>query len=109
MVTGDRRPQRRRPQVVNLQAVRVARLGRTIGRCLEDGHAIADVSTVTNVVEWRKAARAVASSRGWRVRTGVTRDGKRVWAVRVDRETTDEDRSVLRDRLGYLSALLGLR
>jgi hypothetical protein len=101
MITGDGGA-----QVVDLGTARAARLGRSLQPVLEDGHGIADVSTVTNVDEWRKAVRRVAAAQGWRVRTGVTRDGSRVWAVRLDRETTDQDRPALRERLAYLGALL---
>jgi hypothetical protein len=104
MVTGDRGA-----QIVDLRAARVGRVGEAIARYLEGGHVIADVTRVGNVEEWRAAARAVASDRGWRVRTGLTPDGTRVWAVRIDREVTDTDRAVLRDRLGYLGALLDPR
>ena len=104
MVTGDRAA-----EIVDLEAARVARLGRSLAAVLEGGHVIADVSTVANVEEWRKAARAIAAAQGWRVRTGVSRDDSRVWAIRLDRETTEQDRTVLRDRLGYMSALLGRR
>lgn len=102
MVTGDRGV-----QIVDLDTARVARLGRSLAAMLEGGHVMADVSTVVNVDEWRRAARGIAAARAWRVRTGVTRDGSRVWAIRLDRQTTEQDRAVLRDRLGYLSAMLG--
>ncbi len=102
MVTGDRGA-----QIVDLDRARLGRAGRSLVGVLEAGHVIVDVSTVGDVEEWRRAARRVAADWGWRVRTGVTRDGSRVWAVRLDRETTAEDRAVLRDRLGYLGALLG--
>ena len=102
MVTGDRGT-----QIVDLNRARVGRLARSLAGVLESGHVTADVSTVGDVEEWRRAARRVAADRGWRVRTGLTGDGSRVWAVRLDREPTEEDRAVLRDRLGYLGALLG--
>lgn len=104
MVTGDRGA-----KIVEFEAGRVARLGRSLAAMLEGGHVIADVSTVANVDEWRQAARAIAAAQGWRVRTGASRDESRVWAIRLDRETTEQDRAVLRDRLGYMSALLGRR
>ena len=95
MVTGDHGA-----QIVDLDRARLERLGRSIAGALASGHAIADVSGVGDVEEWRRAARSVAADRRWRVRTGVTRDGSRVWAIRLDRETTESDRAVLRDRLG---------
>lgn len=107
MVTGDRGANDRGAKIVDLRAVRAERAGESIARYLERGHAIADASTVDDAERWRRAARAVASARGWRVRTGISPDGERVWAVRLDRETTDADRALLRDRLGYLGALLG--
>jgi hypothetical protein len=101
MVTGDRRA-----EIIDLGRVRCERVGESIARYLEGGHVIVDASTVGDVEGWRRAAQAVASARGWNVRTGVTRDDERVWAVRIDRETTDEDRAGLRGRLFYLGALL---
>lgn len=75
---------------VDLDRVRLERLGRSLAGALEGGHAIADVSAVGDVEEWRRAARSVAADRRWRVRTGVPRDGSRVWAIRLDRETTEQ-------------------
>ena len=63
-------------------------------------------SSVDSIPTWRSAARKAASSRGWRVRTGVTPDGSRVWAARVDRELTPQDDERLAGRLGYLRAVL---
>lgn len=104
MVTGNRAA-----RIGDLQVARVERLGRLLAASLEGGHVIADTSSVSSVDEWRKAARQAAADRDWRVRTGITRDGSRVWAIRLDRETTAEDRAVLRDRLGYIGALLSKR
>lgn len=101
MVTGDRGA-----KIVDLETVRTARLCRSLEAALEHGYVIIETPTVTDVPAWRRAARKAAAANGWRVRTGVTGDGSRVWAVRLDQETTEQDRAVLRDRLGYLSALL---
>jgi len=68
---------------------------------------IVERSTVADVEAWRKAARTTAAANGWQVRRGVTRDESRVWAIRLDRDTTEQDRTVLRNRLGYLSAVRG--
>ncbi len=97
MVTADRGA-----QIVDLVAVRMARLVRSLEHVLEGGHVIIDVAAVANLDEWRKVVRRIAAARKWRVRTGVTPDGSRVWAIRLDRETTEQDRAVLFDRLGYL-------
>ncbi len=76
MVTGDRGA-----QIVDLVAVRMARLVRSLEHVLEGGHVIIDVAAVANLDEWRKAVRRIAAARKWRVRTGVTPDGSRVWAI----------------------------
>jgi hypothetical protein len=87
MVTGDRGATDRGAtdrgaKIVDLDAARVARLGRSLEAALDAGHVIAEVSTVANVDEWRKAARAIAAAHDWRVRTGVTRD-ESTWGVTI--------------------------
>jgi hypothetical protein len=101
MVTGDQRA-----PVVDLRAARIDRLAHALTAALESGHVIDDTSEVASVDEWRAAARQAARDHGWRVRTGVAPDGSRVWAVRLDRATTEQDRDVLTRRLSYLGALL---
>jgi hypothetical protein len=92
-------------QIVDLQEARVNRLARSLAPALESGHAIVGTSAVPSVVEWRSAARQASREHGWRVRTGVVPDGTRVWAVRLDRDMT-QDRDRLVGCLSYLSALL---
>jgi hypothetical protein len=98
MVTGA--------SVVSLQAARINRLSRDIAPVLEGGHALEDTTVVTSVHEWRAAARRAAQEHGWTVRTGLSRDGSRVWAVRLDREVTVQERDGLVHRLNSLGALL---
>ena len=101
MVTGTRGA-----QIVDLRSVRVERLADALAPDLAAGHVMASTSSVDSVSDWRKAARKAASARGWRVRTGVTLDGARVWAARIDHELTARDDALLADRLGYLHGLL---
>jgi hypothetical protein len=101
MVTGDQRA-----AVVDLRSARLERLARSLAPALEAGQAIAETAGVSSVSDWRAAARRVSRGRRWKIRTGVTPDGSRVWAVRLDREVTADDREVLRRRLNYLSAVL---
>ena len=91
---------------MDFQSVRVTRLADLLAPALEAGHVMVNASSVDSVAEWRKAARRAASARGWKVRTGITSDGARVWAARTDLEVTETDIGRLRDRLGYLQALL---
>lgn len=112
MVTGRSEAQVRtrvRADVIDLEKVRVRRLAQVLTPALESGHAIVDTSEVESGKRWRQAARLAARDRGWKIRTGVSADGCRVWAVRLDRETTEADRVVLRHQLDYLSGLLRTR
>ncbi len=101
MVTRDHRA-----AIVDLRSARIERLARSLAPALEEGQAIAETAGVPSVSDWRAAARRVSRERRWNIRTGVTPDGSRVWAVRLDREVTAEDREVLRRRLSYLGAVL---
>lgn len=101
MVTGIRGA-----QIVDIRSKRVARLAEVLAPALEAGSVIVRTSSVESVTDWRKAARTAASARGWKVRTGVTSDGSRVWAARTDLEETEADRARLREHLGYLGALI---
>lgn len=101
MVTGTRGA-----QIVDLGSARVDRLADALAPILESGHVTVSTSSVDSIANWRTAARKAASTRGWRVRTGVTVDGSRVWAARIDRELTPEDDERLTGRLGYLHAVL---
>ncbi len=93
-------------QIVDLGRARVDRLADALTPILEAGHVTMSASSVDSIADWRTAARQAASTSGWRVRTGVTSDGSRVWAARIDRELTSEDDERLADRLGYLHAVL---
>jgi hypothetical protein len=91
---------------VDLDRARVERFGRSLADVLESGHVIADVSTV------RRGGVAAGGASGCgrsRLAGSYRHDRGRLagWAVRQDREPTEEDRAVLRDRLGYLGAVLG--
>jgi len=98
----------RRAKILDLEAVRIDRVAESLAASLEAGHVIVGASTVGPVEEWRKAARKCAAVRGWKVRTGISQDGSRVWAVRLDRETTDEERLPVLVRVEVTSPLLGL-
>jgi len=80
--------------------------GKPLATVLEAGQVMVLTSSVDSVPDWGKAARKAAAARGWKVRTGVTPDGARVWAARTDRELTALDDALLADRLGYLHGLL---
>lgn len=101
MVTGTRGA-----RIIDLASARVNRLADALAPLLESGHVTVSTSSVDSGANWRSAARKAASSRGWRVRTGITPDGARVWAARIDRELTPEDDARLAESLGYLHAFL---
>lgn len=101
MVTGDRGA-----EIVDLRSARIERLAALLAPALEEGQLIAETATLPSVADWRAAARRISRERRWNIRTGVTADGSRVWAVRFDREVTAEDREVLRHRLNYLAGVL---
>lgn len=71
-------------RVTDLERTRVDRLTRQLAdrlrasgrRYLMDG-----VEHVEDVDRWRKAARRAGRLLGWKVRTGVTPDGRRVWVT----------------------------
>lgn len=101
MVTGDRTA-----QIVDLRSARIERLAALLAPALEEGQVIAETATLPSVSDWRAAARRLSREHRWNIRTGVSADGSRVWAVRLDREVTAEDREELRRRLDYLGAVL---
>lgn len=93
-------------QIVDLRSARIERLAALLRLSLEEGQVIVETARVASISDWRAAARRISRERRWNIRSGVTADGSRVWAVRLDRETTAEDREALRRRLDYLGAVL---
>lgn len=107
MVTENRRP--RGSTLVDLRKVRVERLAATIAEHLQSGHVIAEVADAGAVDVWRSAARKAGRNRGWKVRTGTTGDGQRVWAVREDLEVSREGSADAMARFNYLLAASAFR
>jgi hypothetical protein len=71
----------------------VERLAEELLAVLRDrGAVVADTARLEEVDRWRRAARLAGRRLGWRMRTGVSRDGSRVWAASDDYELTDADR-----------------
>jgi hypothetical protein len=64
---------------------RVERLARELVPVLRStGYVVVEVSDVEDVDAWRAGARRTARLVGWRVHTGVSRDGRKVWAASDD-------------------------
>jgi hypothetical protein len=90
-------------RVVNIESRKVERLADDLLPVLRDrGTLVADTTTLEDVDRWRRAARLVGRRLGWRMRTGKSRDGSRVWAASQDYELTDADRRVEGLRLDAL-------
>lgn len=92
--------------VVGLDRARSRRLAAGMVSALETGHVFAEVDGIDSVEEWRAAARSVGRAHGWRVRTGITTDGARVWAARLDRELTEAEQRRADEQVRYLGASL---
>lgn len=74
-------------KVVDLERFRVERLAGEIVPWLRDrGSVLVETSGLESVERWRRAARRAGRLLGWRVRTGVSPAGDRVWAVSDDYE-----------------------
>jgi hypothetical protein len=72
-------------RVDELERHRVERLATDLVPVLrERGEVRADTGAVESVERWRAAARRAARLLGWRIRTGVSRDGRHAWAVSDD-------------------------
>jgi hypothetical protein len=72
-------------RVENLERQRVERLAADLVPALrERGEARAETQALESVERWRAAARRAGRLLGWRVRTGVSRDGRYAWAVSDD-------------------------
>ncbi len=89
-------------KVVNLQRERERRLAEQLAPMLEGSYAVVLASSLDSVEEWRAAARIAGRVNGWRVRTGFTGDGERVWAVRDDLEPDEHDLRAAADRVSDL-------
>lgn len=72
-------------RVVDLERRRVEQLAEELLPVLRgSGRLGALTSELEDVERWRRAARRAGRLLGWRVRTGATADGERVWAVSED-------------------------
>lgn len=72
-------------KVVKLERQRVEALAHELAPVLRDhGYVLADLGDVEDVDRWRRAARRAGRLLGWRVRTRLSRDGRRVWAASDD-------------------------
>jgi hypothetical protein len=70
-------------RVVSLERARIDRLANEIAAQLRSNRNSVTRLTVNidDVDEWRRAARKAGSQLGIPIRTGVSRDGDKVWAV----------------------------
>lgn len=91
---------------MDIRKVRVRRLERALRERLESGPVIAKTIGLDSIEEWRVAARHLGRSQGWRVRTGMTRDGQHVWAARLDLEPSLAEAQRDRERIRYLGAAI---
>jgi len=105
MVTSAGRGQSR-AAIINLRRERERRLAAELAPTLRHTHAVAPVDTLHSVDEWRTAVRMAGRANGWRMRTGLSPDGSRVWAVRVD---VEPDEAALHDAAERLGDYLGQR
>jgi hypothetical protein len=72
-------------RVVDIERERVERLAADLAPELrERGVIVVDVAALEDVERWRRAARRAGRLLGWRVRTGISRDGRRVWMASDD-------------------------
>jgi len=72
-------------RVVDLERERVERLADKLAPVLrERGAVVVDVAELESMERWRRAARRAGRLLGWRMRTGISRDGRRVWAASDD-------------------------
>jgi hypothetical protein len=69
--------------IISLERVRVARLADEIaGQLRSNCNSVTRLTAnVSNVGEWRRAARRAGRELGIQVRTGVSRSGDKVWAT----------------------------
>lgn len=101
MVTGNRGA-----QIVDLREARGGRLEQALRDEIASGRVIVKMANVDSVEEWRAAARRLGRAHGWRVRTGVTRDGHHVWAARLDLEPSLPQAQRDCERIRYLGAAI---
>jgi hypothetical protein len=72
-------------RVADLEAARVEALAAELVPVLRDrGAIVVDVERLDSVERWRRAARRAGRLLGWHMRTGLSRDGRRVWAATDD-------------------------
>jgi hypothetical protein len=69
-------------RVVSLERARIDRLAEEIARQLNEhgGGVVRLTANVDDVERWRRAARQAGRRLGIIIRTGVSRDGEKVWA-----------------------------
>ncbi len=70
-------------RVIRLERARIERLADDIAAQLRsNGNSVTRLTTnVRDVDEWRRAARRAANQLGIPIRTGLSREGDKVWAV----------------------------
>jgi len=78
-------------KVVSIDDAKVARLARELALDLVNGSIVRSTAKLDDIGLWRKAARKAGRDHGWRIATGVSDDGSKVWVVREDREVTAEE------------------
>jgi hypothetical protein len=72
-------------RIEDLERQRVERFAvELVPRLRERGELRADTAALESVERWRAAARRAGRLLGWRVRTGVSHDGRYAWAVSED-------------------------
>lgn len=89
--------------MVDLRRERERRLAEKLAPTLERTVVVVLASSLDSVEEWRAAARMAGRANAWRVRTGVTANGERIWAMRNDLEPDEDD---LRSAASRLDGLL---
>ena len=69
-------------RIVSIERVRINRLAREIASQLRSNSnsVVRGTANVGDVDEWRRAARKAGRQLGIQIRTGVSRDGDKVWA-----------------------------
>ena len=72
-------------RVEKLERQRVERLAAELVAVLREcGEVRVETDVLENIERWRDAARRAGRILGWRVRTGVSRDGRYAWVVSED-------------------------
>ena len=90
-------------RMVDLERVKVERLAVELMPDLrEQGQLFARTGELESVDRWRRAARRAGRLLGWRVRTGITHDGAKVWAVSDDYPVSEGEVRRATNRLSWL-------